>query len=90
MSLFECLSPLVGLFALMVRHSIPLPCKQGARVDLLHVMADIGDMQTVSDDLSTFSGHLVVCRKMLEQVKKFSESTVSQQVNKYSYQQTAF
>ena len=28
-------------------------------------MADIGDMQTVSGDLSTFSGHLVICREML-------------------------
>ena len=29
-------------------------------------MADIGDMQTVSGDLSTFSGHLCVCREMLQ------------------------
>lgn len=32
-------------------------------------MADIGDMQSVSGDLSTFSGHLVICREMLDRVK---------------------
>ena len=54
-----------GLFALMVRYAIPIPARQGARVDLFQVMADIGDMQTVSGDLSTFSGHLIVCREIL-------------------------
>jgi DNA mismatch repair protein MutS2 len=34
-----------GLFALMARHGIPLPARQGARVDLMQVLADIGDMQ---------------------------------------------
>ena len=60
-----------GLFALMVRYAIPIPAKQGARVDLFQVMADIGDMQTVSGDLSTFSGHLIVCREMLEKAKSY-------------------
>lgn len=35
-------------------------------------MADIGDMQSVSGDLSTFSGHLVICREMLDRVKMLS------------------
>jgi DNA mismatch repair protein MutS2 len=59
-----------GLFALMAKHSIPLPARQGARVDFLNCMADIGDMQSVSGDLSTFSGHLVVCREMLKLAKQ--------------------
>lgn len=58
-----------GLFALMAKHAIPLPTRPGARVDFFQVMADIGDMQTVSGDLSTFSGHLVVCREMLTHAK---------------------
>jgi DNA mismatch repair protein MutS2 len=33
-------------------------------------MADIGDMQTVSGDLSTFSGHLVICREMLRSARE--------------------
>ena len=30
------------------RFGLPLPARRGARVDLMHVMADIGDMQTVN------------------------------------------
>jgi dsDNA-specific endonuclease/ATPase MutS2 len=62
-----------GLYGLMVRHAIPIPTRPGARVDLMHVMADIGDMQTVSGDLSTFSGHLVVCREMLAEARRVRE-----------------
>ena len=32
------------------------------------VMADIGDLQSVDGDLSTFSGHLVMCREMLRTI----------------------
>lgn len=60
-----------GLFALMVQYAIPIPAKFGARVDIFNVMADIGDMQSVSVDLSTFSGHLCTCREMLIRAKEF-------------------
>ena len=51
----------LGLVALMVRAGIPIPAAPGARVDLFDpVLADIGDLQSVTGDLSTFSGHLVV------------------------------
>lgn len=60
-----------GLFALMVRHAIPIPAQSGARVDVFHeIMADIGDMQSVSGDLSTFSGHLVICREILQHAQE--------------------
>ena len=42
--------------------------RAGARDDVFRVLADIGDMQTVSGDLSTFSGHFVVCRNILREV----------------------
>jgi dsDNA-specific endonuclease/ATPase MutS2 len=59
----------VGLLALMVRHAVPIPARAGARVDYFHhVLADIGDMQSVSSDLSTFSGHLLCCNAMLDRV----------------------
>ena len=32
------------------------------------VMADIGDLQSVDGDLSTFSGHLVMCREMMRTI----------------------
>lgn len=51
----------LGLVALMARAGIPIPAEPGARVDLFDpVLADIGDLQSVTGDLSTFSGHLVV------------------------------
>lgn len=60
-----------GLFALMAKHAIPLPTRPGARVDYMQVMADIGDMQSVNGDFSTFSGHLVVCREMLTHAQSY-------------------
>mmetsp|Transcript_28108 Transcript_28108/g.40241 ORF Transcript_28108/g.40241 Transcript_28108/m.40241 type:complete len:1031 (-) Transcript_28108:70-3162(-) len=56
---------LIGLFALMARDGIPIPA-QSARVDFFNpVLADIGDIQSVGGDLSTFSGHMLVCREVL-------------------------
>lgn len=50
-----------GLLGLLVRLGIPVPCQRGARVDFFSpILADIGDMQSVTGDLSTFSGHLLV------------------------------
>ncbi|CAM9715021.1 unnamed protein product [Discosporangium mesarthrocarpum] len=60
----------LGLVALMVRTGIPIPAASGARVDLFNpILADIGDLQSVTGDLSTFSGHLVVAKAVLEGAK---------------------
>jgi len=62
---------LLGLMALMVRIGIPIPASEKShvhspRVDFFHpVLADIGDLQSVGGDLSTFSGHMLVCREVL-------------------------
>merc|ERR1740124_1613543 len=58
---------LMGLCALMARDGIPIPAQpDGARVDFFNpVLADIGDIQSVNGDLSTFSGHMLVCREVL-------------------------
>ncbi len=56
----------LGLLALLVRLGIPVPAARGCRVDFFSpILADIGDMQSVTGDLSTFSGHLLVCREVL-------------------------
>ncbi len=56
----------LGLVALMVRAGIPIPADEGSRVDLFtDVLADIGDLQSVAGDLSTFSGHLLVLNGLL-------------------------
>lgn len=71
-----CVFQTAGLFALMVQHCIPLPVERGARVDLFpEVMADIGDLQSVSGDVSTFSGHLLVCREILHTANKLHQES---------------
>ena len=42
----------------------------------MDVMADIGDMQSVSGDFSTFSGHLVVCREMMRHARALASSPI--------------
>ena len=64
---------LLGLFALMVRDAIPVPSKshEPARVDFFSpILADIGDIQSVDGDLSTFSGHMLVCREVMANADK--------------------
>mmetsp|Transcript_20824 Transcript_20824/g.31370 ORF Transcript_20824/g.31370 Transcript_20824/m.31370 type:complete len:1017 (+) Transcript_20824:76-3126(+) len=62
---------LLGLMALMTRNGIPIPAEGKSpnhtpRVDFFDpVLADIGDLQSVGGDLSTFSGHMLVCREVL-------------------------
>ncbi|MEQ9103972.1 MAG: Smr/MutS family protein [Rhodothermales bacterium] len=49
----------VGLMAAMVAHGLLLPVHPGSRFDLFDaLMVDIGDEQSLEDDLSTFSSHL--------------------------------
>lgn len=60
---------LFGVLALLCRDGIPLPISSG-RVDFFSpVLADIGDMQNVNEDLSTFSGHLLVCKNVLDRCR---------------------
>ena len=68
---------LLGLYAFMVRDGIPLPSGSrstnptDARVDYFSpILADIGDSQSVDGDLSTFSGHMLVCREVLTNANK--------------------
>ena len=58
----------LGLAALFVRAGIPFPAEEGSRIDLFGtVLADIGDLQSVEGDLSTFSGHVMVLKQLLRQ-----------------------
>jgi DNA mismatch repair protein MutS2 len=57
----------IGLAALFVRAGIPVPADEGSRVDWFDaVLADVGDLQTIHQDLSTFSGHLLLMSMMME------------------------
>jgi DNA mismatch repair protein MutS2 len=49
----------LGLFALMIRAGLPIPCREDSEMALFpEVVADIGDDQDLSRDLSSFSAHL--------------------------------
>jgi DNA mismatch repair protein MutS2 len=56
----------IGLCALLVRAGCFIPAEAGSRVDVFdRIFADVGDMQTVHEGLSSFSAHLVALREML-------------------------
>jgi DNA mismatch repair protein MutS2 len=56
-----------GLLVLMVRAGLPIPCAPGSQLFLFApVMADIGDEQSIEQSLSTFSGHLLRLRNILD------------------------
>ena len=57
-----------GLLALMAHAAIPVPCVEAEFPLLDDVLADIGDQQSIAESLSSFSGHLLHVKSMLEEV----------------------
>lgn len=59
---------IVGLFALMVRAGLQLPCGPDSEMALFpRVYADIGDAQDLTKDLSSFSAHMMQMIRLLEE-----------------------
>jgi len=57
----------VGLFSLMLAYGLPLPVAPHSSFPLFdRIVADIGDEQSIEDDLSTFSSHVSNLRHMLD------------------------
>lgn len=57
-----------GLLLLMVRAGLPIPCAEESRLHLFaEVFVDIGDLQSIAEHLSTFSGHLQRLQQILHQ-----------------------
>ncbi|MBV9404656.1 MAG: endonuclease MutS2, partial [Acidobacteriaceae bacterium] len=57
-----------GLLALMAHAAIPVPATEAEFPLLDDVLADIGDTQSIEESLSSFSGHLLHVKQMLEHV----------------------
>ncbi len=70
---------IIGLYALMVRAGLHLPCAPESEMALFtHCYADIGDAQDLSRDLSSFSAH------MTQMVQLLSDTTVQAQTGELS------
>jgi DNA mismatch repair protein MutS2 len=60
-----------GLLVLMARAGLPIPCAPGSQLfPFAPVMADIGDEQSIEQSLSTFSGHLLRLRNILQRADR--------------------
>ena len=56
----------VGLAALAAQSAIPVAAERAELPVFDHVLADIGDEQSIAADLSTFSAHMLNLKSMLE------------------------
>ena len=74
---------IVGLFALMVRAGLHLPCDRESEMAIFaDVYADIGDTQDLARDLSSFSAHMSQMIQLLEKMgqrRRADMNTVPQQ-----------
>jgi len=55
-----------GLLSLMAQCGIPVPCEEAESPLFDQVLADIGDNQSISESLSSFSSHVTQIRQMLK------------------------
>jgi len=63
----------LGLYAIMAQCGMYIPAKKAHLPLFTQYMADIGDRQSIEDDLSTFSAHI---QNLSEIVKKSDQSTL--------------
>ncbi|MGM0419612.1 MAG: endonuclease MutS2 [Bacillota bacterium] len=63
----------LGLFVVMASSGIPLPADSGTRISIFaSVFADIGDEQSIEQNLSTFSSHMNKIKTFLTRADKNS------------------
>lgn len=58
----------VGLLQYMLQCGLPIPVGEHSKTGIFqNIMIDIGDEQSIADDLSTYSGHLANMKQMMRQ-----------------------
>jgi DNA mismatch repair protein MutS2 len=57
-----------GLLALMAQSGIPVPAEEASLPIFDRILADIGDQQSITNHLSTFSAHVLAIKSMIESV----------------------
>jgi DNA mismatch repair protein MutS2 len=63
----------LGLLTLMAQCGIPIPVAEGSEVAVFSkIFADIGDEQSLQDNLSTFSAWVLAISKIMKEADKFS------------------
>lgn len=63
----------VGLLSLMAQCGLHIPCGEGSYIAMQDsYLCDIGDSQNISQNLSTFSGHMTNIIRILEQASRDS------------------
>ncbi|GLB30693.1 endonuclease MutS2 [Lacrimispora amygdalina] len=62
----------VGLFSIMAQCGLHIPCKEGQLSLFNQVLCDIGDGQNITENLSTFSSHIVNVLDILEKADRES------------------
>lgn len=63
----------VGILQMMFQSAIPITVGEGSRLGIFsHVFADVGDQQSLEDDLSTYSSHLTNMKNFLAAADKNS------------------
>ncbi|MEW6536340.1 MAG: endonuclease MutS2 [Candidatus Auribacterota bacterium] len=67
----------VGLLCLMVQCGLPVPVAEGSRFPVFStIFADIGDEQSLENDMSTFSSHIVRIKDILHNCPDGQKSLV--------------
>lgn len=62
-----------GLLTMMAQSGLHIPCGEGTVISLMdRVLCDIGDNQSISQNLSTFSGHMINVIRILNECSRDS------------------